>query len=192
MLCATGVVPTTFWSSSPRTFSIRSTYHPRPTTPQVSFSIIFDESDWFRLKLISVNLPNEDLIRFTKQFDSFSSILFCPVCCSFQAVARKSVSFEKSSEEKPMLGLRFMAYLLQNPHNKKIILRQNLPQVCPPFRWRFELNCYNGCICPGWRNLCCLETSFGNSWISPRKRRPRGTFSLRRHCRVRENGGSTD
>ena len=46
---------------------------------------------------------------------------------------KKRVSFDRLSHEKPLLGLRYLAYILQHPYNKKIILRQNLLQVFTNF-----------------------------------------------------------
>ena len=48
----------------------------------------------------------------------------------FFAGTRKSVQFESAdNDDKPILGLRCMLYVLQNVNNKKMIFRQNLSQV---------------------------------------------------------------
>lgn len=46
-----------------------------------------------------------------------------------KSTGKKRVSFERLCDEKPMLGLRYLAYILQHPYNKKVILRKNLTQV---------------------------------------------------------------
>lgn len=46
-----------------------------------------------------------------------------------KATRKKRVSFETPKDSKPLLGLRWMAYILQHPYNKKIILRKNLEQI---------------------------------------------------------------
>jgi len=48
----------------------------------------------------------------------------------FFAGTRKSVQFESAeNDDKPILGLRCMLYVLQNVNNKKVIFRHNLSQV---------------------------------------------------------------